>query len=120
MRQMIRIRMIPLCVLAFATACPSAFAQVPVDQLAEFSGSLHVAARACNLYSEDQLAKMKREEWALHLKSGMDLSGYDKAFSRGQEKARTDWRSMSQVERTDACKEWMELMKQRPTVGAKR
>jgi len=117
MRQMIGIRIALLLVSAFATVGSAALAQPPVDytrgvveQLAEFSGAMHATAKACEYGSDQQLAKMKRDEMTLHAQSGMNLSGYDKAFSRGQEEGRAQWRSLSQVERTAACKELKEQL----------
>jgi len=117
MRQMIKVRIGLLLVSAFATVGSAALAQQPVDdtrglvdQLAEFSGAMHATAKACAYASDEQLAQMKRDEMAFHAQSGMDLSGYDKAFSRGHEEARAQWRSLSQVERTAACKELKEQL----------
>lgn len=88
------------------------FAQAPVDpmggmgeQLAKLGGQMHVAAKKCGGYTDEQLEKMKAEQRKNSANLAMTEEAFDKAFAEGERQLEERWKNMSSAERSAACKE---------------
>ncbi|TLM78613.1 hypothetical protein ACONUD_04445 [Microbulbifer harenosus] len=88
------------------------FAQTPVDpmggmgeKLAKLGGQMHVAAKKCGGYTEEQLEKMKAEQRKNSANLAMTEEAFDKAFAEGERLLEERWKNMSSAERAAACEE---------------
>ncbi len=109
---------IALSLSAVAQTDPGQFAMEDMaSQLGKFSGSMHTVARACGDYSEEQLAEMKQQQREQLKESGMDISGFDKAFASSESETARRWETMSEAEQKATCEKIKQQMSAAPAAG---
>lgn len=75
------------------------------EQLAKLGGQMHVAAKNCGGYTDEQLEAMKAEQRKKAVEIGMSAETFDKVFTEGARTVTERWQKMSESERSAACAE---------------
>lgn len=100
---------------AVAQTDPGQFAMKDMAaQIGKFSGSMHTLARACGDYSEEQQAEMKQQQREQLKESGMDISGFDKAFASSESETAERWKTMPEAEQKATCEKIKQQMSMAP------
>ena len=97
-----------ISISSFSNATENSNPVAIYTQTAALNGAMNFAAKVCGGYNATELARMKQDQQAKLMQSGMSDATFDELFARGFRDAELKWQKASKAEQQLAC----EKMKQ--------